>query len=181
VEPLTPHVLLDLYARLSDEQVDVFLQQLGAQSSAEAIHVIIQHLRPTEHSRFRQLVTSPMFDAALPLITKEALRIVRTCPDLSDDQIAEKIAQQADLLLEATTRVVTEVEGARLKAERDPKPRNTKRDDEIVRLRDEEGRTFGEIPRLLLRMNSSWGGNNGSPLKRDAVEKAYHRRKGQGT
>jgi hypothetical protein len=69
----------------------------------------------------------------------------------------------------------------KLKEARDPKPRNRERDDEIVRLRDKQGKTFGEIPRLLLQKNPAWCGEGGKPLSRDTVEKAYSRRKGQGT
>jgi hypothetical protein len=61
---------------------------------------------------------------------------------------------------------------------RNAKPRKTARDDEIVRLRDEEGKTFGEIGRLLLVKNPAWTGKGGKPLSRAAAEKAYHRRKG---
>ena len=59
---------------------------------------------------------------------------------------------------------------------RNAPPRNTKRDDEIVRLRD-EGKSFGEIPRLLLAENPRWCGKGGKAITRDAAEQAYHRRK----
>jgi len=43
-------------------------------------------------------------------------------------------------------------------------PRNTDRDREIVRLYDDEGKTFGQIAQTLGK-------------KRDTVERAYHRQK----
>lgn len=45
-----------------------------------------------------------------------------------------------------------------------PKPRNTVRDEQIVQLHDEKALTFGQIGKKL-------------NMSRDAVEKAYHRRK----
>ncbi len=60
-------------------------------------------------------------------------------------------------------------------------PETIARDAEIVRLRDEEHRTFGAIPRLLLLIKPAWGRKPGQPLKRDTVEKAYHRAKARTT
>jgi hypothetical protein len=56
-----------------------------------------------------------------------------------------------------------------------PKPRNADRDKEIVR--DERKLTFGEIPRELKKLNSTWAGRGRNLLSRDTVEKAYHRKK----
>lgn len=57
------------------------------------------------------------------------------------------------------------------------KPRNADRDKEIVRLHDEEGKSFGEIARLLCKKNASWCRKDGKQLSRDTVERAYHRQK----
>lgn len=181
VGSVTLSTIWDLYARLHDQDVDAFLRMLGERSTVEAVQVIVQNLHPDQRARFRKLVIDPMFDAALPLMIREAIQIVRGRPDLTDDEVAALITEQAPQLLDATTQAVTEVERARLKAARDPKPRNTQRDCEIVRLHDQEGRTFGEIPRLLVQKDPSWAGRDGKPLARDTVEKAYHRRKGLGT
>jgi hypothetical protein len=62
-------------------------------------------------------------------------------------------------------------------AHRLAKPRNMDRDDTIIRLRDEEGLTFGEIPGRLKTINKKWAQKDGKSLKRKAVEKAYQRRK----
>jgi hypothetical protein len=55
--------------------------------------------------------------------------------------------------------------------------RNRERDAEIVRLRDQEGHAFGKIGRLLVRKTLAWGGRDGRPLSRGAVEQAYRRAK----
>jgi hypothetical protein len=57
------------------------------------------------------------------------------------------------------------------------KPRNTERDAEIVRLRDQEKLSFGKIGYRLVKINSAWANKKGKPMSRDAVEKAYHRMK----
>jgi len=63
------------------------------------------------------------------------------------------------------------------KKTRDVKPRNEERDKEIVRLRDEEDKSFGQIPRALKAKNPKWVRPDGGPLTRDTVEKAYKRYK----
>jgi hypothetical protein len=63
------------------------------------------------------------------------------------------------------------------KKHREVRPRNGERDAEIVRLRDQEGKSFGIIGRCLCLRNSAWVGRNGEPLTRDAVEAAYRRKK----
>jgi hypothetical protein len=60
-----------------------------------------------------------------------------------------------------------------VKRARDAKRRNSDRNGEIIRLRDEEGKKFGEIGRLLLIKNSRWCGRDGKPLRRDTIERAY--------
>src|SRR5262249_17884851 len=57
--------------------------------------------------------------------------------------------------------------------------RTAARDAVIVQLRDDEGLTFGKIRWRLLSMNAAWARQDGTPLYRDAVEKAYYRQKGR--
>lgn len=59
------------------------------------------------------------------------------------------------------------------------KPRFADRDSQIVRLRDEENKSFGEIAILLRTLNSDWVGKEGKPMTADAVRKAYLRAKEQ--
>ena len=49
------------------------------------------------------------------------------------------------------------------------------RDKEIVRLHDEDGKTFGQIGRLLQIANEKWVGKNGKPITSNAAEHAYRR------
>ena len=181
MEPVTPQAILNLYARLPDADVDLLLHGLGQCSTAEALQVIIRGMPPTEQSRLMPLFVRPLVDAAMPRLIQAAVRISREHQVLPDDEVNALVAAEADRVMEAATHLVREQERARLKAARDPKPRNTERDDEIVRLHDQEGRTFGQIPRLLVRKNPSWAAKDGEPMSRDAVEKAYHRRKRPGT
>jgi hypothetical protein len=55
--------------------------------------------------------------------------------------------------------------------------RNAERDDEIIRLHDDEGKSFGQIGKLLILKNPKWCAKGGKQLTRKTVEKAYHRRK----
>lgn len=63
------------------------------------------------------------------------------------------------------------------KKETGPKPRYTERDREIVRLHDQQGMSFGKIPRALQKLNPKWGKADGRLLSRDTVRKAYTRAK----
>jgi hypothetical protein len=58
-----------------------------------------------------------------------------------------------------------------------PKPRMTERDDEIVRLRDEEQLSWKEI-RKKIRGDPRWAkGRNGKPISEGALRLAYNRHK----
>jgi hypothetical protein len=57
------------------------------------------------------------------------------------------------------------------------KPRWKERDAVIVRLRDEEGMTFGQIGQELRKINREWGRPDGRTLSYKTVKVAYHRRK----
>lgn len=181
MEPVTPQDVLDLYARLSEADVDVVLRHLGQHSTAEAVQVVVRNMPEAEQLRLVPLFVRPMVDAALPLLIRATVQVTREYPELDEDEVIAMVEERADQLTEAAVHPVREQERARLKAARDPKPRNTDRDDEIVRLYDQDGRTFGEIPLLLKLTDPSWVGAEGKPLSRDAVEKAYHRRKQKGT
>jgi hypothetical protein len=87
--------------------------------------------------------------------------------DLWDDLLFGMVRVFANAFLEAEQTI----------AHRVPKPRNTARDAEIVRLRDEQRLTFQRIGRKLQEMNSRWVGEDGEPLDHRAVRKAYYRHK----
>jgi hypothetical protein len=105
---------------------------------------------------------------------------------MTPDQFAEFMSELfapagralADQVFHGIKAMAATVE-ARVKERFTPKPRNTERDEKIVALHDEDGLSFGRIGRRLAALNPRWGGKGGRPLSRDAVEKAYHRRKGR--
>jgi hypothetical protein len=100
-------------------------------------------------------------------------------PGLSDPQQLDKALQHPDALA-AIEQVLLDHENAavsKYKKQRDAKTRNEARDKAIVRLRDEQHCTFGQIARDLPKINSTWVGANGKPLKYDTIQKAYQRMK----
>jgi len=121
----------------------------------------------------RQKVTGQLI-----AIIKQVLQTSLT-PGLSDPLQLDQALQQPDVLaaIEQALRDHENAVVSKVKKQRDAKPRNEARDKEIVRLRDEEHRTFGEIPRKLQAANPEWVGGDGKPIKRDTVEKAYLRMK----
>jgi hypothetical protein len=66
---------------------------------------------------------------------------------------------------------------------RRPRPASAvgERDAEIVRLKDQEGKTFGQIPARLKRLGDRppWCKTDGSRLAPDTIKKAYYRLKGR--
>jgi hypothetical protein len=68
-------------------------------------------------------------------------------------------------------------EGSRVKDHFTVKPRMTARDDEVVRLRDQEGLAWKEITKRI-RANPDWAcGRKGKPVSTRALVVAYSRRK----
>jgi hypothetical protein len=82
-----------------------------------------------------------------------------------------------DLELKRITRRRNLVWSLKQLEKRTPKPRKRERDAEIVRLHDEKGMSFGKIGQHLPTLNAAWVGRGGTPLGREAVERAYHRMK----
>jgi hypothetical protein len=58
-----------------------------------------------------------------------------------------------------------------------PNAQKSKRNSEIVRLRDEDQMAFGRIGKKLPSINPKWVGPDGKPLKYAAVKQAYYRQK----
>jgi hypothetical protein len=76
----------------------------------------------------------------------------------------------------------TEEEVKKVIYRRNPKPRKTARDDEVVRLRDEEGLEWNKIL-TSIRSNSEWAKNKktGKLVTKQALVVAYNRRKKEQT
>jgi hypothetical protein len=181
-QAFTPEVLIELYALLSVESKHDFLKRLARIISAEGAFLVATELSKPELFRYSEMLRERFPSYA---IQEVAMQLARDradwTKDASDKEFADEIFAQAKRQLEEIGNAMADLGRDELKQERDPKPRNTDRDDEIVRLRDQEGKTFGEIPRLLLQQNSQWCRKGGKQLTRDTVEKAYRRRKGLGT
>jgi hypothetical protein len=88
----------------------------------------------------------------------------------------DALPTEQDMLaaIDESLREVDEHSEKNYKKARDAKPRNADRDMWIIRLRDEEHRTFGEIALKLRGINPDWS-KDGAPLPRDTIEKAYYR------
>jgi hypothetical protein len=84
-------------------------------------------------------------------------------------QIQEMQNASFKRMSETADKAIALADGLRAELDRrTPKARHHERDREIVRLHDEEGKTFGQIPHMLLQMNASWCGKNGKQLTRSA-------------
>jgi hypothetical protein len=175
----TPAALRDLYAKLSREDKDAFLKLIA--STAREPVMMVSALSALEQEKFTNQQCAAAVNIMMPPIVEyaieQAILFVRQKPNVTDDEIREHLRSKREAWTNDAAKVVVERERERIKKARDPKPRQIERTDEIVRLRDVEGKTFGEIGRILIQKNAKWCGKGGKPMTRDAVEKAYHRRK----
>jgi hypothetical protein len=181
IHPFTPAELRDLYATLARDDRDTFLKLIAEFCTGREPLLLASELPIHQQYEFSSRTTAVIVTHMLPLLVHHAVRIVREKPHLDDEALKKELEANVKEWVEGIARDRQSLERDRLKKERDPKPRKTDRDDEIVRLRDKEGKTFGEIGRALVRANPKWCRKDGSPLTREAVEKAYHRRKGMPT
>lgn len=179
IERLTARAVADLFRGLPPEGQKACLEQLNLK--AEGLFLLLHKVSPQEQYRFTEMIFEETIWRAFPWLIRCAVDVVKQHPQASNEELYTFVNEATKRHIEEYQVDHTELAKARLKEERDPKPRNTERDDEIVRLRDDERKTFGEIPRLLIRKNSAWVGKDGKPLTRDATERAYRRRKGLGT
>lgn len=181
VEVFTPLTLRDLYLTLSRDDRRHFLKLIAPYCTGLEPLILVSELTPSQKWDFNNRVFSAVVETCLPVLISEARKIVSEDSRLDDAEFDKQLkAKVSEFVLEAAAKV-SALEKEKLKEARDPKPRKTDRDDEIVRLRDIEEKTFGEIGPALVRKNPKWCGKSGKPLTRDAVEKAYYRRKGMPT
>jgi hypothetical protein len=85
-------------------------------------------------------------------------------------------AEGAEEMFNGVRNMATDIE-ARVKDHFTAKPRNTARDDEIVRLRDEEGLDLKQIRKRIRNVPEWANGPGGKPITIGAIRTAYHRRK----
>ena len=175
---ITAKAVYDLFELLSEANKEEFLRILGRNCSPKVPLFIASELSPSQRQRFTDSIFGNLVELYLPVVVREVVKRFREHPGPISDEFEKEVEAGIKDWVVKTAIVQRQLEREKLKRERDPKPRKTDRDDEIVRLRDVEGKSFGEIPRILLRKNQSWGSGEGKPITRDAVEKAYHRRKG---
>lgn len=179
IEQLSGSAVFSLYT--SKRGNGRLLKMLGKISNPRVPLLIFTELSAYEQWQFSKVAFEQMTEQFLPLIVEAACKVMKEHPEVVGEEFQKMVELGVRDWVERTSREVGKLEQEKIKTARDAKPRNTERDDEIVRLRDDEDKTFGEIPRLLLQKNPSWSRKDGKPLKRDTVEKAYLRRKELGT
>jgi hypothetical protein len=100
-------------------------------------------------------------------------RLLRDRPDLTPGSEVVSAGHFHSLITSLSKAQGQKVKADSLLHRRTPKPRNAERNAEIVRLRDECNKTFGQIGTELRKINPKWVGKNGKRLSYAAVEKAY--------
>jgi hypothetical protein len=181
VEVFTPTTLRDLYLNLSKDDRDIFLRLIAAHCTGREPLMMLDELPRAELWKYNSMVFGTLIQTALPILLKNARELAKKNPSLSDEEFDRQLEAMVNDFVANERDVVSALVSEQNKEKRDAKPRNTDRDDEIVRLYDVEGKTFGEIPRMLILKNPLWCGKNGKPISRDAAEKAFHRRKNNPT
>lgn len=171
--PVSSRELLWIYRKLSNDSKNDFLVNFGRVASAKEVVQIASSMGDVERHSFGEIFLAKLTSNFSSVLIREACRIVRKHPEICQLECEEKLALKANAILARISAGARE----RLKQQRDPKARNSDRDDEIVRLHDIESKSFGQIGAILLSQNPKWTGKNGAQLDGKAVQAAYHRKK----
>jgi hypothetical protein len=145
------------------------LQRLLRQSSG-----LLACLDPGEAQQHARSLINTVLPIITPRLADLPAEVQSQLQTIIDTQ--RENPQLLDALAKEVQKIANDLQ-QKYKSHRDAKPRNQERDAEIVRLRDQEGCTFGRIPHRLKTSNPAWVNKDGSTLSRDAVEKAYKRYK----
>jgi hypothetical protein len=154
VPPTTADDLLACYKTLSADERRIFCQQFlsSLQLSSDQLHELYHNAPENERHLYMKVLHREAF------------------PHMYDQR---RIHSEMDRLFVQQGRVLLR----KYKQSRDRKPSFPERDAEIVRMRDEEGLSFGQIAVRLKAKNPKWAKNDGSKLSYDAVRKAYESKK----
>lgn len=128
MDRVTPAVLYGLYADMSDDDQNAFLKLLGADATAEAPFVMASALGLIEAGRFTELIGQEIMARLLPLLVQSAREAARGNPGLPDDEFDRLLREQVGRTLAEYDAKISELEGAKLKQQRD-----RKNDPEMVR------------------------------------------------
>jgi hypothetical protein len=121
VEQFTPHVILDLYARLSNEDKLAFLRLVGSASTAEALVALADALPITEKSRYSQLLTGIMAETGFyQFVQREAIKVVRENCEKGTDELERILDEQLREYMPEYDAAVVEIAEAERKKKQYP-------------------------------------------------------------
>jgi hypothetical protein len=144
MEPVTPQVVFDLYALLSNEQQIAFLKLLGRASTAEVPFMINGELTIGEQQRYAEMIGDTAIAHLMPVLAAAALTAVREFPNATNAEIEQAIVRAAEKSFQEYDDHVSEIEQAKLKSKRDrkPDPETIRRNVEICNLRKHDKKTW---------------------------------------
>lgn len=170
MERPTPQAIFDLYVLLSNNDKVAFQNLLARISTAESIFLLAKELPITELGRFSDMMFQEITWHLFPILEREARRLAREKPELSEEEFDKEFHERIKQSTELYNREVAELEGAKLKEQRDRKsdPEIVHRNVEICdhRRQDRKRWSIGKLAKtydlshraitLILRDEEKW-------------------------
>lgn len=122
MEIITPDELLMRYKLLPDVSKGMFIALLGQISSAKDVFVMIGGLSLTQQEIVSKMIHAQIVEFFFPKIMKDAIRVVKENPTLTDAQLAEMLGDQLAEGERVYRESIAELEAEKLKTKRDRKP-----------------------------------------------------------
>ena len=149
IQVCTASALASLYALLTNQEKIDFLGRIGAHSTVDGVLGFLRSLPPADLVKFNDSCGAKIAEDALPIMIRLAIDTVRDYPQATREQLYAHLEDRAKQQLETMVCEMSALALAEKKKTRDrkPDPFTMERDREIVRLRDAERRTFGDVAR----------------------------------
>ncbi len=155
--------------QLSPADRQEFIRSIGSKADSDLFGEFWNALPIGERRPFLQPLFQHVISILRPMLIKNTAKVMQQFPNLTLDEYVEPVTAEHHRSVAELEEGLVLREEHKFKSQRDAKPRHTQRDAEIVRLHDEEGKSFGEIALSLSR--------NGAQLSSRAAQQAYRRQK----
>ena len=121
IDGVSPRALLDLYVLLSKESRNAFLKLLAATLTAEDLAAAIAAAPMLERERLAAAQREGIRGILQPIMSREAARLFRAFPGLSEDDFADEIDKAVTHTMTGYTETIIKSEQEALKKKRDRK------------------------------------------------------------
>ena len=146
VEHFTPQAVFSLYCQLPRDSQREFLMLVGSFGTAAAPIAVAAGLTKTQQFEYSNVAYAQMAEQFLPVLIREAIKVFREDPKISDGKFAEEIEAGVRDWVERTAREMGELEREKMKEERalGHDPEIVKRNVQICELRRQNPKVYSQ-------------------------------------